>query len=129
MFHIIVVLLIGLLGGVASGFFGVGGGLVMIPLMMFGLGFAQKKAQGTSLAMILLPTGILAVMEYYRKGNVDIRAAAILACGFIGGAWVGGKFANQIPTYVLKRSFGIFLAVVALKMIWDSFHTAHLTQS
>jgi uncharacterized protein len=120
----LIYLVIGLFGGIASGFFGIGGGLVMVPLMVFAIGFAQKKAQGTSLAVILVPTGILAVLEYYKSGNVDIKAAAWLALGFFGGAFIGGKYANLLPGYILKRSFGIFLILVAVKMIWDSYHGA-----
>lgn len=121
MLSLLIYVLIGLVGGVASGFFGIGGGLVMVPLMVFALDFTQKKAQGTSLALFLFPVGFLAVREYFRAGNVDWRAAALLAVGFVGGAYFGGKYANLLPTFVLKRSFGVFIILVGVKMIWDSF--------
>src|SRR5882672_8934408 len=89
-------LIIGTLGGVASGFFGVGGGIVIVPALIYWAGFSQHRATGTSLAVLLPPIGLAAAVEYYRHGNVDVQAAVILAATMIVGAWVGAYFANRI---------------------------------
>jgi uncharacterized protein len=101
--------LIGTLGGVASGFFGVGGGVLIVPLLIYWAGFSQHLATGTSLAVLLPPIGLAATIEYYRHGNVDLRAAVILAASMFAGAWVGALFANQMKGPQLRLLFGIFL--------------------
>src|SRR5438876_11998565 len=87
---------IGVLGGVASGLFGVGGGIVLVPALIYWAGFSQHLATGTSLAVLLPPIGLAATIEYYQHGNVDVRAAMILASGMFAGAWIGAYFANQM---------------------------------
>ena len=101
--------LIGTLGGIASGFFGVGGGVLIVPLLIYWAGFSQHRATGTSLAVLLPPIGLAATIEYYRHGNVDLRAALILAASMFAGAWVGAFFANQMKGPQLRLLFGIFL--------------------
>jgi len=86
--------IIGLLGGVASGLFGVGGGIVIVPALIYWAGFSQHKATGTSLAVLLPPIGLAAALQYYRHGNVDVRAAIILAATMFVGAWIGADVAN-----------------------------------
>ncbi len=88
--------IIGVLAGIAAGIFGVGGGIVIIPALIYWAGFSQHKATGTSLAVLLPPIGIAATFEYYRHGNVDVRAAVILAATMLLGSWVGAYFANQM---------------------------------
>src|SRR3954463_3230110 len=88
--------IIGLAGGLFAGFFGVGGGIVIVPALIYLTGFSQHKATGTSLAVLLPPIGLAAVVEYYRHGNVDVPAAVILAATMFAGAGVGAYFANEV---------------------------------
>ena len=97
---------IGLFGGVSSGMFGVGGGIVIVPALVYLVGFSQHKATGTSLAVLLPPIGLAATFEYYRNGNVDIRAAIILAAAMFVGAWGGAFLANQMKGPHLRLIFG-----------------------
>ena len=90
---VILILLIGLAAGVLSGLVGVGGGLIVVPGLIFFLGFSQHQAQGTSLGLLLLPVGILAVINYYNKGNVDEKVVAIMSVAFIAGGWLGSNLA------------------------------------
>jgi len=85
----LILVVIGLLGGLAAGLFGVGGGIVIVPALIYWAGFTQHKATGTSLAVLLPPIGLAAALEYYRHGNVDVRAAIILAAMMMLGAWAG----------------------------------------
>ncbi len=105
-------LLTGLVAGIAAGFFGIGGGLVIVPALVYFAGFSQHKATGTSLAILLPPLGIGAVYEYAKKGNVDFKAAAIIAVLLAIGAWFGGKYANQLKGPTLQLGFGIFAVVM-----------------
>src|SRR6187455_1310068 len=91
----IALLLLGTLVGVVGGMIGIGGGILVIPLLMFFFGFTQQKANGTSLAMLLPPIGLLAVIRYYQAGNIDIKVALLLACGFAGGAYLGAWIVNR----------------------------------
>lgn len=108
---------IGLLAGVCSGVFGVGGGLIMVPMMVFFVGLTQHQAQGTSLAVMLPPVGFLAVYHYYQNGNINIEAALWIGLGFVIGALGGGFIVQPISSEVLKKIFGVFLALVSIKMI------------
>ena len=108
--------LVGLIGGIVSGSFGIGGGTVMIPLLVFFFGLTQHQAQGTALATILAPVGILAVMRYYAAGNVKVQIAVFMALGFILGAYLGANFVYTVSDENLKRAFGFFLMLVGLKM-------------
>jgi len=105
----LIFVIIGALGGVASGLFGVGGGVVIVPALIYWAGFSQHQATGTSLAVLLPPIGLAATIEYYRHGNVDLRAALILAAMMFVGAWVGAYFANQMKGPHLRLLFGVFL--------------------
>lgn len=111
---------IGLVGGIATGFFGVGGGIVIVPALICWAGFWQHKATGTSLAVRLPPIGLAAAMEYYRHGNVDIRAAAILAITMFFGAWVGARFADRMPGPHLRLAFGIFVFGLGVYLIFGA---------
>lgn len=105
--------LIGVLAGLMSGLFGIGGGIVIVPLLVWLLHFEQHRAQGTSLAVFLVPVGILGVMNYYRTSNVDIAKAALVAVGLIGGAYLGSKVALGLSPLVMRRVFAFFLVAVA----------------
>ncbi|MGZ8559131.1 MAG: sulfite exporter TauE/SafE family protein [Chitinophagaceae bacterium] len=117
---IIIILLIGLFAGILSGLVGVGGGLIIVPALIFFLGFNQYQAQGTSLGLLLLPVGILAVINYYNKGNVDVKVVAIMGIAFIAGGWMGSKLALRLPEDTVKKIFAIFLFYSAFKLLkWD----------
>ncbi len=115
---IALLVLIGLLAGALSGFVGVGGGIIIVPALMWMMGFGQHQAQGTSLAVLLLPVGILAVMNYYKAGQIDIKAAAIISLTFVVGAYYGSKWSLVLPVDVVKRTFGVLMVLAALKLIF-----------
>jgi len=107
---------IGLIGGIASGAFGIGGGAVMVPALVYFCHLTQHQAQGTVLALLMVPVSILAVLRYYHSGNVNIAIAAFMAIGFIGGAFLGAHFIHGVSDVNLKRAFGIFLVIIGIKM-------------
>jgi len=113
----LILIIAGLMAGFIGGTLGVGGGIIMVPTLVFILGFTQHEAQGTSLATMLAPIGILAVINYYREGYVNMRFAAILMITFVIGSYVGSKFAVSLSDKSLKQIFGILMLVVGLKMI------------
>ena len=114
-------LMIGLSAGLLSGVFGIGGGILIVPALMYLLGFSQKLATGTSLAILLPPVGIAAVWEYYRHGNVDLRAALIIALMVLVGSWLGARIAAQLDVKILKTLFGVFLVLLGGYVIFDAF--------
>ena len=116
--QLIILLIIGLLGGIASGSLGVGGGIIIVPALVYFMGFNQHLAQGTSIAILLPPTGILAAMQYYKKGFIDIKVAIILMTIFVVGAYLGSLISFNIPAKTLKKVFGLFMLVISLKMIF-----------
>ncbi len=117
---VILILLIGFSAGILSGLVGVGGGLIVVPALVFLLGFSQHQAQGTSLGLLMLPVGVLAVINYYNKGNVDVKVVAIMAIAFIAGGWLGSKLALRLPEDVVKKIFAFFLFYSAFKLLgWD----------
>ena len=110
-------ILIGVAAGIASGFFGIGGGLLMIPAMVYFFNLSQHQAQGTSLAVLTPPLLLFAAIKYYNDGNVNLRMAVFIALGFVGAAYLGARFATFIPDPILKRLFGVLLLIVSIKMI------------
>jgi uncharacterized membrane protein YfcA len=114
-----IILLIGLIVGAFSGIVGIGGGVLFIPALVWLLGMSQHKAQGTSLGALLAPVGLFAFLEYYRKGNADLRIALLLAVGFLVGGYFGAVGAQHIPDVWLRRIFAITLVIVAGRM-WFS---------
>ena len=115
---ILILIVIGLLAGMLSGIAGIGGGLLMIPMLIFFLGLSQHAAQGTSLAVMLPPIGILAAMNYYKAGFVEWKFALIIATTFIIGGYFGAKFAVNVSPTVLKKIFGAVFLVADIKMIF-----------
>jgi len=115
MLDVVIYIIIGIIAGTLSGLFGIGGGIVIIPALMFLKGFPQLKAQGTSLIAMLPPVGILAFIEYYKKGNTDIFAGVIICITMVISAKFGGQLANIIPMGIMKKSFGIFVIIVGIK--------------
>jgi len=117
---VMILLLIGLFAGILSGLVGVGGGLIIVPALIFFLGYSQHQAQGTSLGLLLLPVGILAVLNYYNKGYIDIKVVAIMSIAFIFGGWLGSKLALRLPADAVKKIFAVFLFYSAFKLLgWD----------
>lgn len=116
--ELLILILIGLAAGVFGGMVGLGGGVIMIPAMIYFLGLSQLSAQGTSLAVMLPPVGILAVMNYYKAGQVNLKYALIIAAAFLIGGYLGSKFALNLPVATVKKIFGISLIAIALKMIF-----------
>jgi uncharacterized membrane protein YfcA len=108
---------IGIVTGIMAGMLGIGGAVIMIPALVFLLGFSQHMAQGTSLAVMLPPIGIIAAYNYYKAGHVDMRFALILAVTFLIGSYFGSKLAVTMPQVVLKKIFGVLLLLVAAKML------------
>lgn len=116
--EIIILILIGVLSGVLSGMFGVGGGILIVPALVFFLGMTQHSAQGTSLGLMLLPIGILAAYNYYQTGNLNIKYGLIIAAAFVLGGYFGSKISLGIDEVTLKRIFGVLMAIVAVKLIF-----------
>jgi uncharacterized protein len=118
---VIILVLIGLFAGMLSGLIGVGGGIIVVPALVFFLGFTQHEAQGTSLGLLLLPVGILAVANYYKQGYIDVKVVAIMCIAFVLGGWLGSKLSLALPADTVKKVFAIILFYAAIKMMgWDS---------
>ena len=111
--------LLGITAGVLSGLIGIGGGIIIVPALVFFFGFTQLKAQGTTIALMVPPIGLLAAWTYYQKGYVDIKVAALVCLGFVVGGLVGANIATGLSNVVLEKVFGIILLFIALKMLLD----------
>jgi uncharacterized membrane protein YfcA len=114
---LLILIVIGIITGVMAGMLGIGGAIIMTPALIFFMGFSQHMAQGTSLAVMLPPIGIIAAFNYYKAGHVNIKFAIILAVCFLVGSYFGSKLAVNIPQTMLKKIFGILLLLVAAKML------------
>jgi hypothetical protein len=114
--QILVSLAVGVTVGIISGLIGLGGGVFLIPLLVYAYGMDQHRAQGTSLAVLLLPIGALAFWKYYSTGNVDVKIAVFIAVGFFVGGYFGGAWAQHLSNLLLRRIFAVSLVVVAVKM-------------
>ena len=112
----VVYILIGAAAGVLSGLFGIGGGVVIVPALLYVAAMTPLAATGTSLGALLLPVGALGAWEYYRNGNLDIRASLFIALGLFLGAFFGASLAQNLTPLMLKRSFAVFLVLVAVRM-------------
>ncbi len=115
---ILLLAVIGLAAGILSGMIGIGGGIIIVPALVFVLGFSQQQAQGTSLGLLLLPVGILAVMNYYKQGFIDIKVIGIMCVTFVLGGWLGSKLSLSMPQETVKKVFALLLIVVAAKMLF-----------
>ena len=114
-------LLIGVAAGLLSGFLGIGGGLIIVPALVYCLGFSQQMATGTSLAILLPPVGLAAVLEYHCHGHIHWRATLIIAVGLFFSAWLSAHFANKLPHIYLRLFFGammIFLGILIVATNW-----------
>lgn len=118
---LLILVIIGLLAGVLSGMVGVGGGIIIVPALVYFLGMSQHGAQGTSLALMLPPIGILAAMNYYKEGNLNLKFAIVIAAAFIIGGYFGSKISiSYISEDVMKKVFGFVMLFAAIKMIFFS---------
>ena len=115
---IVVLILIGLTAGVVSGMLGVGGAIIIVPALVFFFGLTQHQAQGTSLAILLLPVGFLAFWNYYKQGYVNFKIALIIIIAFFVGGYIGSVIAVRVPDRFLKAAFGILIIILGFRMVF-----------
>lgn len=115
---IFLLLAIGLIAGVLSGLVGIGGGIIIVPALVYLLGYGQHQAQGTSLGLLLLPIGIFATLNYYRKGYVDVKSILMMAGAFLVGGLLGSKLSLSLSETMLKKVFAISLLLIGVKMLF-----------
>jgi uncharacterized membrane protein YfcA len=118
MTNILLYLLLGLMAGILSGLIGIGGGIIIVPALLFLFGLSQHQAQGTTLALMVPPIGLLAAWTYYQQGYVDLKIAIFVCIGFFLGGLIGAKIATALPYAVLEKVFGITLLLIGIKMIF-----------
>jgi uncharacterized membrane protein YfcA len=118
MTHMSLYLLLGFVAGVLGGLIGLGGGVIIVPALVFLFGFSQHRAQGTTLALMVPPIGLLAAWTYYKQGYVDLKVALLICVGFFLGGLLGAKIATSLSNAVLEKVFGVALLLIALKMIF-----------
>ncbi len=110
-------IILGIVAGVFGGMFGIGGGTILIPALVYLFGLTQHQAQGTTLAIMVPPIGLLAALRYYYSGNVKLGMAGFICLGFFVGGLIGANFVQNLSDPLLKRLFGVFLLFVAMEMI------------
>lgn len=115
---IILLIVVGLLAGILSGLVGLGGGVIIVPALVFLLGFSQHQAQGTSLGILLLPAGIFAVMNYYKRGYIDVKVVLLMFVGFLVGGYFGSKISLNVNETTLKKIFAVALLLIAGKVLF-----------
>ena len=118
MIEIIILITIGLFAGAFSGVLGIGGGIIIIPALVYFLKMSQHAAQGTTLALMLPPITLMSTYVYWKAGHVDLRVCAYLCVGFLAGSYFGGKIAVILPAAILKKGFAIFLVCVAVQLFF-----------
>lgn len=117
---IVLLVVIGLVAGTMSGLVGVGGGIIIVPALVLFMGFTQHAAQGTSLGLLLLPVGILAVLNYHKAGHIDFKVVAIMCIAFVVGGWLGSKLALSLSQETVRKIFAVVLFYTAFRMLkWD----------
>ncbi|MBS1950822.1 MAG: hypothetical protein OJF59_001907 [Cytophagales bacterium] len=114
----LILLMVGCCAGILSGMIGIGGGVVLIPALVYLLGYTQHLAEGTTLAAMVPPIGFLAAWVYYKNDYVDLKAATLIAFGFFIGGYVGAKWANQLSSEMLQKIFGVIMFLLSIKMLW-----------
>ncbi len=117
--QLLILIVVGILSGMLAGVFGVGGAIIVIPALVFILGLSQHDAQGTSLAFMIPPVGILATWNYWKAGHVNWKMALVLSLTFVIGAYLGSVFSINIPDKILRRMFGVLMLLIAIKMIFS----------
>ena len=117
--HLLLYMVLGLVAGAFSGLIGVGGGVIIVPALVFLFGFSEHAAQGTTLALLVPPIGLLAAWTYYQEGYVDIQVAALICLGFFVGGLLGARFATHLSNFALEKVFGVAMLIISLKMIFS----------
>lgn len=120
---LLILIAIGILAGVLSGFVGVGGGIIIVPALIYVLGMSQLQAQGTSLFILLLPVGILAVHNYYKSDHINWKFGIIVSLAFVLGGYFGSRFALKVNPSIVRIIFGVVMAIVSIKMITSGINT------
>jgi len=115
--HIAALIGLGIVAGITSGLIGIGGGIIIVPMLVLFFGFSQQLAQGTTLALMVPPLGLLAAWTYYRQGYVDVHTAVFICLGFVVGSVLGADLAIRLPSEILVRTFGAILMAIGLKML------------
>lgn len=126
---ILILVAIGIAAGILSGFVGVGGGMVIVPALIYFLGLTQFQAQGTSLAMMIPPIGILAVMNYWKADSVNLDYAIVIAITFVIGGYIGSKLALRLPEAKVKLIFGLIMFYASIRMIWSAWKLLQVDES
>ena len=126
---ILILSIIGLFAGILSGFVGVGGGVIIVPALVFFLGLTQHAAQGTSLFVLMMPVVALAVLNYWKAGNVNWKFALIIATTFLVGGFIGSKLSLRLSPGLVKLIFGIFMAYVSFKLIVSGYTSINSNES
>ena len=116
--NLLLLLTVGFFAGIVGGSLGVGGGIVIVPSLVFLMGFSQHQAQGTSLAVLLFPVGILGAYNYYRQGYVNMKFALILALAFLAGSYLGSYVAVHLPEKIVRKMFALIMFVVSFKLFF-----------
>lgn len=117
MLQIILFILLGLFAGTISGVVGIGGGVIIVPALLFLFGFTQQQAQGTTLALLIPPIGFLAAYTYFKNGLVDIKAAVFICAGFFIGGFIGSKIAVNLSNEILHKIFGGIIIIIGIYML------------
>lgn len=110
-------ILLGLVAGLLSGLIGIGGGVIIVPALLFLFGFSQHQAQGTTLALMVPPIGLSAAWTYYKQGNVNFEVALLICAGFFLGGFIGARFATGLSNVALERIFGVAMLLIGVKML------------
>jgi len=118
MSSVLLYLVLGLTAGIISGLIGIGGGIIIVPALVFLFGLSQHQAQGTTLALLVPPIGILAAWTYYKQGDVDLKIVSFIALGFFFGGLIGARIATGLSSEVLEKVFGVSLLLIALKILF-----------
>ena len=113
----VVYVILGLVAGFLSGILGIGGGIILVPALIFIFGFTQLQAQGTTLALMVPPIGLLAAMRYYQSGNVKLGIAGFICAGFVIGGLLGANLVQNLPEPLIRRIFAVFLLAISLRML------------
>jgi len=114
-------ILLGIIAGAAAGIFGVGGGIVLVPALVYLFSFSQKTAQGTTLALMIPPIGFFAAYSYYKGGYVNVKAAIFIVIGFLIGSYFGAHVATMLPDKKLSRAFAVLIILAGIRMLFSSF--------
>lgn len=111
-------IILGVLAGVFSGVVGIGGGIIIVPALVYLFGLSQHQAQGTTLGLLMFPVGIMAVLQYYKQGFIDYRYVLFIAAGFVAGGYLGGRLVVNMPEHLIKKIFALLMMAIAIKVLF-----------